>query len=112
MKHFGPIDLIERALVNTLETLPFGEPLGRYRQLGSVDRASEWDYDYEAISECRHCGGLTVTGAQEEDGLLIPMTAGRGPNCKHEKCGDKVSAGCLGVFRVRKVPRRYTASRC
>mgnify|MGYP001137877666 CR=1 FL=1 len=95
-------DLFERAFNSLAEAKSFGLPIKEYKSFGSfADAGAARDHDFICISECRHCGHLNTTLAQEEDGLLIPMSAGRGPLCKGEKCGDKISASCYGFFRIR-----------
>ena len=93
-------DVISQAKDRLNHALHFGLPVKDYQCFGELEDHIAESYDFVCISECRHCGKLNTTIAQEEDGLIMPMSAGRGPECKAERCGDKIAAITYGYFKL------------
>ncbi len=97
------VDLLLKAFPKIASAKEFGLSLSKYSDFGFLSDASpDRGHDFICISECRHCGNLNTTIAQNENGILMPMSAGRGPKCKEEKCGDAVAHVCYGFFRLRR----------
>lgn len=101
------LSIFDAALKSLLPCQEFGLPIDHYKDLGDPP-LGVWANEFSiiCISECRHCHKLNTTYAQIEGGRLIPMSAGSGPDCQGQKCGDKVSSYCYGYFRLPLRSRR------
>ncbi len=98
---FEVSQVIEASKKKGLANLAFGLPIADYPDHGQVAMSGAYlSYDYLAISECRRCGNLNTTLAMDGNDVLEPMSAGRGPECRDERCGDKVPVICHAIYEI------------
>lgn len=103
--YYEPSEIIEASKNKEMLELAFGLAIREYPQHGYVVMPQASDgYDYLAVSECRGCGGLITTLAMNDGGILMPMSAGTGPQCNTDRCGDKVSTICYAVYEIVDAP--------